>query len=369
MNLSRSIDYLLDRAGPVIQYRLQKEILGSLSPAAEEMLLEQVYLTPHFQLLLGYVKPNGYIGIGMHSWDKFKETPLQDGEAAARLLSYYAVPKEHPVVAGYIDALRDDATMEEEFSYYRPEAVRYENRWLGLNNGAGLMVLVYAMQALLGHGDDEEARPFQDIALKAFESVMSLSTLEDLTTFRPGRKARYNYPYIEEDAYYPCSYHLAALAYTESWRSPGNIAMLAGAINRIDAVMNGNNRMHVKVKSRYYSPLWALTRPFEPFRPETVGGVMYRRVLTEIARLGVGMQADVLRQSADNLGDALQSDGVLRLGPASAYQRRALLQSLRWPGPYTDVGLEPDYGRKDALECEMTFWAVQLLHLCGLMTL
>lgn len=42
-----------------------------------------------------------------------QETPLQDGEAAARLLSYYAIPKTHPIVANYVAAMRDEDTVTE----------------------------------------------------------------------------------------------------------------------------------------------------------------------------------------------------------------------------------------------------------------
>ena len=91
MDPSKSIDFLLENAGPVIQYRLRKEILNNLSKTEEENLLEQIHETTHVKLVQSYVKPNGYIGSGMHSWDHWRgetlhETPLQDGETAARLL-------------------------------------------------------------------------------------------------------------------------------------------------------------------------------------------------------------------------------------------------------------------------------------------
>ena len=82
MNLTKSIDFLLENAGPVIQYRLRKEILHDLDKTEEENLLEQIYQTPHFKLLQTYVKADGYIGSGAHSWDNWRgtvlhETPLQ----------------------------------------------------------------------------------------------------------------------------------------------------------------------------------------------------------------------------------------------------------------------------------------------------
>ena len=147
MDLSKSIDFLLENAGPVIQYRLRKEILRNITPTEEENLLEQIYQTPNFKLVQSYVKPNGYIGSGAHSWGKWggvklHETPLQDGEAAARLLSYYAVPKTQPIIMNFVNAMRDEETLLHEFSYIPPEIPRFEKRFAGINNGNCLGALM-----------------------------------------------------------------------------------------------------------------------------------------------------------------------------------------------------------------------------------
>jgi len=67
MNLDKSIDFLMDKAGAVIQYRLRKEILCDLTPAEEEEYLARIYEMPFFKLVQSYAKPNGYIGSGMNS--------------------------------------------------------------------------------------------------------------------------------------------------------------------------------------------------------------------------------------------------------------------------------------------------------------
>jgi hypothetical protein len=188
-DLSKSIDFLLENAGAVIQYRLRKEILRDLTQTQEENLLGQIYQTPLFKLLSTYVKPNGYIGSGMHGWDNWRgkvlhRTPLEDGETAARLLSYYAIPKTHPHVAGFVKAMRDEETLRHEFSYIPPEVERYKNRSIGLNNGNCLLGLTLAMQSMLGCGDDDEARHFQGVSLKGFKRVLEISSLGELTKER-----------------------------------------------------------------------------------------------------------------------------------------------------------------------------------------
>lgn len=208
----KSIEFLLQHAGPVIQYRLRKEILGNITGQEEERFLHEIYKLPHMQLVQKYVKPNGYIGSGMHSWDNWQgtvlhETPLQDGETATRLLSYYMVPKEHPLVANFVKAMRDENILKQEFSYIPPEVERYQNRFVGIQNGNCLGGLLYTMQALLGYGDDyDDLIEFQQIALKGFERILQLSSLKEILKQRKGVERKYKYPYIEADEYLPNGY-------------------------------------------------------------------------------------------------------------------------------------------------------------------
>jgi len=391
MDLSRSIDFLLENASAVIQYRLRKEILDDLSASEEQQLLELIYQTPNFQLVAGYAKPNGYIGSGMHSWDNWRgqtlhETPLQDGEAAARLLAYYAVPKTHALVQHFVAAMRDEDTLRHEFSYIPPEVERFETRFLGLNSGYSLMVLIYVVQAMLGYGDDVEPgacdepddtpgdtstnsgdKPgpaaFRDIALEAHRSFLQVEALTDITKTRAS-KSKYNYPYIEEDMFCPSVNHLAMLAYTKGWRTEENVVMMARALNHRNVVLSDDTDLKVRIKNNYYS-VGLLFRKYKPFRINEADGpgrmptVLYRRVLTEIAMLGVGERVGIIRESVANVAEALEADGILHLP-------RGILvpaKSMEYPTAYADVRLEPDYQRKYALECDLTFWAVQFLHL------
>lgn len=79
--------------------------------------------------------------------------------------------------------------------------------------------------------------------------------------------------------------------------------------------------------------------------------------------LGVERRVEVLKQSEANVEEALSNDGILRCSFSSAYHRRRYLQSIKWPYPYSDIGLETDYRKETALWCDLTFWAVQFLML------
>ncbi|MHB1454959.1 MAG: hypothetical protein ACYCYM_13530 [Saccharofermentanales bacterium] len=360
MDLSRSIDFLLENSGAVIQYRLRKEILRDITPAEEDSLLEQIYQTPNFKLVQSYVKPDGYIGSGAHSWGNwrgvnYQPTYLADGEACARLLSNYAVPKTHPLVVNFVNAMRDEETLRQEFSYIPPEIPRFENRGKGLKSGSvsgDIMTQIYTMQALLGYSDDDYVKQFCDISLNAFLSLLPLNSLDDITKRHKTRKIAY----IDADTYFPCSYHLTTLANTQTWRTPQNVKTLADAINHLNDIMRDDNQMAVRFGNRYLGAGWAFARPIRPFTADKVDTVMYRRPLTEIAMLGVGESVDIVRESAANVREAIDMDGILK----TKFKKSSFSP---YPTAYVDVRLEADHKCKYALECDLTFWALQFLTL------
>lgn len=363
--ITKSIDFLLERAGPVIRRRLRRDILGDLTPDEDARLLEEIYALPYYRELLTYVKPDGYIGSGMHSWDNWRgqvlhETPLQDGECAARLLSYYGIPKDSDIVSRFVAALRDEEVLKAEFSYIPPEITRYENRFEGLNSGNCLAALIYTMQALLGYGDDyDDLRGFQSISLEGFRRVKGLSSLDDILKYSNTKKP---VAYIDSDEYYPNVYTLEYLAYTNGWRNDENIALLADALNRINEIMKPDNSLSIKVKGKYYAPGMALIFPIRALRVDLVDTIMYRRLLTEIAMLGVGDRAGVIRESADNVREALAADGILRFDTRNLKNKRNTPRYIEYPGAYCDVRLEADYTDKTAIDCDLTYWAVEFLH-------
>ena len=357
----KSIDFLLDNGREVIQYRLHKEILCDLTESEEQTLLERVMQTPDYQLLLTHVKPSGYIGRGMHSWEKFKTSHLDDGENAARLLHNYAIPKDTPIVKNFVAAMRDDAVLAQEFSYYHPETVRLEQRSLGINSGSTLDVTLYACQALLGYGDDAEMRHFVDASYQAFVSLLDYEDINEITVYNPNLKRKYNYPTISPDTYFPCQYHLETLANTYSWRNAETVARLAKAIDHHDRITKDFGGFAVKLGGKQVGPGWAYMNPFLPLSfPQKAPN--QRKTLTALARV-CGDRTQVVRESADTLCEMLSDDGVLRTSFSSSYEKSRFKDNFRSGHPYAEVGLEPDHKKDTAIWCELTFWAVEFLHI------
>lgn len=293
---SKSINFLLENGRDVIQYRLHKEILQDLSENEEEKLLEKVKQSPDYLLLLTHVKPNGYVGIGMHSWEKFKSSHLDDAENAARLLYNYAIPKDTPIVRNFVKALRDDKVLEEEFSYYNPEKIRFATRNIGINSGSTLDVTLYTCQALLGYGDDKEMQHFVDASYNAFVSLLDYEDINKIATYNPNLKRKHNYPVITPDTYFPCQYHLETLANTQSWRTKEKIDLLAKSIDHHDRITKDFGGFAVKINGKQVGPGWAYMQPFLPLSfPQKAPN--QRKTLTALAKV-CGHKTQVVNESA-----------------------------------------------------------------------
>lgn len=82
--MDRSIAFLTENAGPVIRLRVHRDLLGDLTFAKDTLLQAEIDQLPLVKPLKTYVRPSGYIGTGMHSWDNWRgqelhHTPLEDG--------------------------------------------------------------------------------------------------------------------------------------------------------------------------------------------------------------------------------------------------------------------------------------------------
>jgi hypothetical protein len=110
------------------------------------------------------------------------------------------------------------------------------------------------MQSMLGYGDDEYVKPFQRTALEAFESILPPMSLNKITKKRQS-KAKYNYPFIEKNTYFPGQYHLETLAYSKAWRTPENVALMVNALNHYNEFMPDGFNYHVKIDNKELSKI------------------------------------------------------------------------------------------------------------------
>ena len=116
----------------------------------------------------------------------------------------------------------------------------------------------------------------------------------------------------------------------------------------------------MKVKSRYYAPCFAFVTPIRAFAPNYIDTITYRRILTEIAMLGVGDNVNVIKESLAAVSAATNEEGILKMNFEQPHNKRYSPLKIEYPTPYVDVKLEQNYKNGLGLDCDLTFWAVQL---------
>lgn len=108
--------------------------------------------------------------------------------------------------------------------------------------------------------------------------------------------------------------------------------------------------------------------PITPYDPDRLHGKSHmqlpnnRRILLDIARIGIGDKVDVTRQTAAILEEALNRKPFLTPHFENSYEKRMYRQSLMVPGPYSESSYAEDRLTDTDLACDFTLWAVLFLH-------
>lgn len=100
--------------------------------------------------------------------------------------------------------------------------------------------------------------------------------------------------------------------------------------------------------------------PIRAFDPDYINTITYRRILTEIAMLGVRDNVNIIKESLEAVSAATNEEGILKMNFEQPHNKRYSPLQIEYPTPYVDVKLEQNYKNGLGLDCDLTFWAVQL---------
>ena len=157
---------------------------------------------------------------------------------------------------------------------------------------------------------------------------------------------------------------METLANTQCWRTEGKIDLIAKAIDHHDRITKDFGGFAVKINGKQVGPGWAYMNPFIPLSfPQKVPN--QRKTLTALAKV-CGDKTQVVKESVATLNEMLSEDGVLRTSFSSSYEKSRFKDNFKSGHPYVEIGLEPDHKKDTAIWCELTFWAVEFLHILHL---
>jgi hypothetical protein len=350
MKSSETISVLLENACPAIRYRIRTEILGE-SPGgrAAKRLQAEILRDDRIQYVLGWQKPDGYLGNVFHSGmsgSLSQKDSTKGMEGAVRFLAEMGVRNDHPALRRSIQALlRDDwfrDTMGVCWQHY-PD--------VGLS---GLDLVRAATLARAGMEDSEVVVQQQYEALRTLKGIMGIRSMVDILEDFKDRKV------YRPGIAFPETYHLRLLAFTHRWRHGDNVQALAEAVDKL-VRLSPFPVVKVRHRSRWLGPAAIYPRDLAPDlrRMPARQWLLWFETFELFARMGVVPAVKPLARQLEQLEEILGKDGGM-------FRRDCPSQGakyLDW-GPYRYGVLEQNW-EGERKTYDLTFRCLLILHNTG----
>ena len=346
--MKQMIDFLLANASPSIVLRTRRDILHNLTAADEETLQREILAEKIPQHIAAHQQPSGWIGLGFHGSSK-RAGQYDNQETAVKFMGekgLQGTPLLDGAVAAFTTTPLTDPIYETGGRLYSEFEIP----------AFGQGIIRAACIARAGYAAEVDITPQIGVALESFRRVTEVDSILDVS--RPGKKCRL----FNAGERWPCRYHLEILAFTDSWRTPANIAMLAEAFTRL---MRTDRPEITQTPVACWvghavGPLWYLNEGWsistgatnQP-APDGVRHINLEKV-EWLCRCGLYPHLPALREEVDFMAAHI-ADGVCRV---PFYENE-----FRGWGPYAGLQLEPDWRKSIRRDCDVTFRAAMILHL------
>lgn len=345
---NKLIAFLLAHAGPSIRLRVKRDILCDLAPVEQSALLAEIFGEKIPRHIADHRQPNGWIGLGFHGSSK-RAGQYDNQETAVKFMGEKGL-QGTPLLDGAIEAF---VTTPLTDPIYGTGGRLYSEFEIP---AFGQRIIRAACVARAGYADAVDIAPQIEVALASFRRVTEVDSIFDVS--RPGKACRL----FNVGERWPCRYHLEILAFTDSWRTPDNIAMLADAFTRLmrtDRPEIAQTPVACWV-GHAVGPLWMLNEGWtlsgnainQP-SPDGMRRINFEKV-EWLCRCGLYPHLPALREEVDFMAAHI-ADGVCRV---PFYENE-----FRGWGPYAGLQLEPDWRKSIRRDCDVTFRAAMILHL------
>lgn len=337
--------FLLANAGPSIQLRVRKEVLGNITPAQEKQYQEQILREPIIQHIARHQKDNGWIGNGFHGSNK-NAGQYDNQEVATKYMGEKGL-KNTPLLDRAMQAFQ---TTELTDLCYETRG-RYFNEFEIAAFGQNMIRCGCIARA---HYDDViDIQPQIQHSLDSFKRVLEVDSILDVS--RPTKKCRL----FNKNERWPCKYHFGILAFTDSWKQQDNIRLLADSFQKLMRT-DRKDIMQTPVAcwiGHAVGPLWYLNEGLSiSCDTDGIHGVDLEAI-EWMARCGLYGYIPSLRQEVDYIAEQVNEEGVCQVNLMS---RPAFKE---W-GPYSGGALEPDWKTRLRQQCDVTFRALLILYYC-----
>lgn len=348
MTYNKSIDFLLNNAGPSIRYRVKKEILNNITPAEETALQAQILNEKIIRFMAEKQQPNGWIGLGFHGSSK-NAGQYDNQETATKYMGEKGLkgtPILDKAMSAYVTTKLTDLCYETRGNLYSEFIIP----------AFGQNMIRCACIARAHYDDIIDISPQIGVALESFKKVIEVDSIFDVS--RPAKKFRL----FNDGERWPCRYHLEILAFTESWKTDSNIRMLAEAFRRLmrtdrPEIMNTDVACWV---GHAVGPLWYLkegysvsTNAINQYDSSGVRKVNFEKV-EWLCRCGLYPYLPELQAEVEFIAEHINTEGICDV---PFYENE-----FRGWGPYAGLQLEENWKSKIRRACDITFRALLIMH-------
>jgi len=352
MNISKTIDFLLENANPSIKRRVKSEVLNNLTPDEAVQYQEQIMQEPIIQQVIACQKENGWIGTSLHG-------DIETQEGATKFLAEKALNKDTPVLKRAMDAFVNVPL--DDWCYDTRGKIIDEFKMAG----HGHNLIRCACIARAGYDDAIDISPQIQLSVDSFNRVLEVDSALDISRPIQGGKHRV----FNDNEKWPCRYHLDILAHTESWKNENNIRIIADSVTKMmktdrpelfnlnPAVWVGHplgrlggfpsQGLTVKATSLLPSPM-SLPNPNKP-------EVYLLEYIEWFARCGIIQYVPALQNAVLDIINSIDDEGICQA---------PVLEGKNW-GPYYGMKLEVDWKSKTRRQCDITFRALLIAHYSG----
>jgi hypothetical protein len=340
MNIISSAEQIIPIACPSIQYRLRKELLGeSPNPTRMYDLQGQILAQEMVRKVAASQGADGWLAWNFHGYDSM--------ESGIRLLCESGVENTQPVLARALVALESSADHLER-GFGKVGKILDD---LGFGGAGTIRAWLFA---LAGKEDHAHVNDQTQLALDTFRLAAQAGSLEDIYVRDNGRLT------FRNGILWPGIYHLRLLAWTQNWRTPGNVTMMAESVQNI-VRLSPIPDIHVKYKSQIIAPASFCMHHFNPDMNQLSNQewMQWFHRMELLSRLGVIRQIPELKHQVQALEKILvENHGLFTEKLNHSYYQK-------W-GAYTGLALERDWRTTQRRINDLTFRSLLIVKYAGL---
>ncbi len=324
-----NVDELVQNACPSIRFRIRAEILGEPETTLEMVRVQKEILSDEWvQKVFSWQQADGWIGRDFHG-----ENSMETG---IRVLCEKGLRTSHPILEQALSVL-----LKEKTRLIR--GIGKVGDILDDLNLGGTRMIQATVFAYAGVEEPEIVKDQIQKALQAFKAVGTIHSVEEITTIYQKKLV------FQPDVIWPSIYHLRLLAFTQSWRTPGNIKVLANAIRRL-IQLSPIPGILVRSKSQLIAPASFCMLDFNPGMDslDDAGWMMWFHRMELFARLGIIHLVPELKDQITRLEEMLTSHKGRFLLKVNHYYFK------KWT-PYSGLMLEKDWRDPKRRVYDLTF--------------